>query len=78
VRVVLADGRSVSASAKHPSASGLMLGEYRTGDVLDGAVVVSVENLDYDGEATYDLLPEGETGCYWANGILLKSTLSSA
>ena len=25
--------------------------------------------------ATYDVLPSGETGFYWANGVLLGSTL---
>jgi len=29
----------------------------------------------YAGEKTYDLLPAGDTGVYWANGILLGSTL---
>jgi hypothetical protein len=36
-----------------------------------------VENVIYNTGATYDLLPSGETGLYWANGVLLKSTLST-
>jgi len=30
----------------------------------------------YSGDRTYDLLPAGPTGFYWAGGILLSSTLS--
>jgi hypothetical protein len=29
----------------------------------------------YRGGMTFDLLPSGSTGSYWANGILLASTL---
>jgi len=39
-------------------------------------LVVSIENAVYNGGATYDILPAGTTGLYWANGILLKSTLT--
>jgi hypothetical protein len=46
------------------------------GDVLDDAVVLSVSRVAYRGGATYDLLPDGETGFYWANGILMGSTMS--
>jgi hypothetical protein len=37
---------------------------------------VSVERAAYGQPATYDVLPAGDTGFYWANGILLASTLS--
>ncbi|MDO8579095.1 MAG: Hint domain-containing protein [Dehalococcoidales bacterium] len=75
VRLTLSDGRSVTASPGHPSADKRTLGEYKVGDVLDGAIVVSVEKVAYNGGATFDLLPSGPTGTYWANGVLLKSTL---
>ncbi len=75
VRLTLSDGRSVTASPGHPSADSRALGEYRVGDMLDGAIVVSVESVEYDGGATFDLLPSGPTGTYRANGVLLKSTL---
>jgi hypothetical protein len=76
VRVVLSDGRSVTASPGHPAADGRSLGGIRVGDTLDGAAVVAADLVAYDGGATFDLLPAGETGLYFANGILLKSTLS--
>lgn len=77
LRVRLNDGRTVIASAGHPAAEGKPLGDYRTGDTLDGALVVAVEYLVYDCGATYDLLPSGGSGLYWANGVLLKSTLAT-
>jgi hypothetical protein len=76
VRVGLSDGRSVTAAWRHPTATGRALGEYDVGDPLDGALVTVVEHVIYNGSATYDLLPGGPTGLYWANGILLKSTLA--
>ena len=77
VRLTLSDGRSVTASPGHPSSDSRALGEYRLGDMLDGATVLSVENVDYKGGATFDLLPSGPTGTYWANGVLLMSTLAA-
>ena len=73
--MTLSDGRAVTASPGHPTAEGRALGDYRTGDTLDGAVVTAVKYSDYDG-VTFDLLPSGETGIYWANGILMGSTIA--
>jgi len=77
VTVKLDDGRTVAASPGHPTAVGRALGDYQVGDTLDGALVMAVEHVTYNAGATYDLLPSGETGLYWANGVLLKSTLST-
>jgi hypothetical protein len=75
VRVRLADGRSVAASPAHPTVDDRHLGALRAGDWLDGAVVAGVDLMPYSGDYTYDLLPAGGTGSYWADGILLGSTL---
>jgi hypothetical protein len=75
VHLLLSDGREVTASPAHPIADGSPLGGLRSGDPLDGAVVSSAETVPYGGEYTYDLLPAGPTGRYWANGVLLGSTL---
>jgi hypothetical protein len=75
VHVVLADGRELWASAGHPTADGRPLGTLRSGGVLDGARIVSAEREPYSQPATYDILPSGATGLYWANGVLLASTL---
>jgi hypothetical protein len=74
VRLTLSDGRSVTASPGHPSAEGRALGSYKAGDILDGAAVVTTETIDYNGGATFDILPAGAAGVYWANGVLLQST----
>ncbi len=73
-RVKLSDNRTITASPGHPAAEGRALGDYQMGDTLDGAQVMVVEHVIYHGY-TYDLLPSGTTGLYWANDILLKSTL---
>jgi hypothetical protein len=75
VRLTLADGRTVTASPGHPSAAGRALGEYQAGEELDGSRVTATERLLYTARFTCDILPGGATRCYWANGILLGSTL---
>ena len=75
IRIVLSDGRSVSASPGHPTPDGRAIGDLKVGDMLDSAIVVSVTSVPYSG-FTLDILPDGGTGLYWANGILLKSTLT--
>jgi hypothetical protein len=75
VHVRLDDGRSVVASPGHPTADGRPLGLLETGDVVDGTLIASVERVPYPGEYTYDLLPAGDTRSYWADGVLLGSTL---
>jgi len=75
VHIRLSDGREIYASPGHPTIDNRTLGMLRTGDELDGAAVTTADLILYNGEFTYDLLPAGDTGNYWANGILLKSTL---
>ena len=75
VSVVLADGRRLLVSPGHKTADGRALGSLRVGDGLDGSTVTLWELVPYAGGRTYDLLPAGTTGVYWANGILLSSTL---
>jgi Hint domain-containing protein len=76
VHVLLSDGRELWASPGHPTADGRALGDLKVNDLLDGARLVKIERLHYAGTATYDLLPSGGTGFYWANGILVGSTLA--
>lgn len=76
VHIALSDGRELWVSPGHPTADGRALDDLKIGDFLDGARVTRSERVTYDGFATYDLLPSGETGFYWANGILMGSTLA--
>jgi Hint domain len=75
IHLVLEDGREVWVSPGHPTVEGITVGQLQVGDPLDGSIVLSADRVIYTGLATYDLLPAGETGFYWANGILLASTL---
>ena len=76
VQLRLSDGRAVDVSPGHPTADGRKVGDLAAGDRYDGAVVVSAELIPYAGGATFDVLPAGATGTYWANGVLLGSTIS--
>ncbi len=76
IRVVLADGRAVVASPGHPAGDGRRIGELSPGDPLDGSRVMTTELVPYIGD-TWDLLPASSTGEYWANGVLLGSTLAN-
>jgi hypothetical protein len=75
VRLVLDDGRELYVSPGHPTVNGRTVGDLAVGELYDGSYVISTERVSYDQNATYDILPSGETGFYWANGILLDSTL---
>jgi hypothetical protein len=75
VHAILSDGREIWASPGHPTADGRRLGDLKVGDALDNARITFIERMPYDQPATYDILPSGDTGFYWANGILLGSTL---
>ncbi len=75
VQLVLDDDRVVRVSPAHPTADGRRVGDLTAGDTLDGAHVASAARVRYDEGATFDVLPAGATGAYWANGVLLGSTL---
>lgn len=75
VDLVLSDGRHLRVSPGHPLTDGRRAGDLRVGDTIDGATVVSAELVRYDAGRTYDVLANGATGFYWANGVLLDSTL---
>lgn len=74
-QVSLDDGRVLTASPGHPTADGRHLEELTVGDSLDGGRVVALQLVDYGSGRTYDLLPAGPTGDYWADGVLIGSTL---
>jgi hypothetical protein len=74
VAVTLAGGRVVRASASHPLVDGSLVGNLAIGARLDGAEVTDVRIVPYRG-ATWDILPAGETGTYWSDGVRLGSTL---
>ena len=76
IHLTLNDGRELFASPGHPLADGRAIDSIVEGDNVDGASAVKVQWIPYGGKATYDILPSGGSGLYWANGILVKSTLA--
>lgn len=75
IHLIMSDGRELWASPGHPTADGRTVGDLQPKASYAGAVVKSTQLIRYQRRCTYDLLPAGETGFYWANGILLASTL---
>ncbi len=75
VQLVLDDGRKLRVSPGHPIIDRRTAGNLIVNDFYDGAQVISSDRVAYGDIATYDILSSGETGFYFANGILLDSTL---
>ena len=75
LRLALSDGRVLIAAGAHPTADGVLLRELIPGQPYDGATIVSTTWTVSTAAATFDLLPAGPTGTYWANGILIGTTL---
>lgn len=76
VHLTFADGQNLFASPGHPTADGRLVGNLSDGDFVNGVRVISVDLVPHAEEFTYDILPSGPTGTYWANGILIGSTLT--
>jgi hypothetical protein len=76
MRVTLGSGSILEISPLHPTADGRSFGGLRTGDSLDGVGIVSAGLVPYTHEATYDILPDSDTGAYFAGGVLIGSTLA--
>ncbi len=76
IHLVLHDGRELWASPAHPAVNGKAIDQLTKSTSYDGTTIDSVEIKPYTDTQTYDLLPAGPTGFYWANGIPVASTLS--
>jgi hypothetical protein len=74
-RITLEDGRTIAASPGHPTCGPPRLGDLAQGDAFDRSRVKRADRVPYGGAQTFDLLPDGDTGCYWADGVLVGSTL---
>ncbi|MDO8435243.1 MAG: Hint domain-containing protein [bacterium] len=75
VHLVLTDSRELWVSPNHPLTNGSHVGGLQPGDIYDGAKVKIAELVPYRSSATYDILPDSDTGYYFADGILLGSTI---
>lgn len=77
VHITLEDGRKLIVSPGHPTIDNKELGSLKKGQILDKSQITSIQIMPYKEKYTYDILPSGDTGGYWANDILIGSTLSS-
>jgi hypothetical protein len=75
MRVALAGGAMLEISAGHPTADGRVFGDLRAGEGLDGRTIEHVEVVPYQFPCTYDILPASTSGTYFADGVLIGSTL---
>ena len=84
VRIAVDDGRELMASPGHPIGDGRIMDNLSVGDYLNGSRIIAVEKVLYNKGYTYDILPSGDTGFYFAgynaapgsaNGIMIDSTL---
>ena len=78
LHVTFDNGRTIDMTAGHPLADGRPLSALRAGSELIGANVVSVTDVPYAHDATYDILPDSTSGAYFASGVLIGSTLTGA
>ncbi len=76
VRLRLADGRKLLVSLGHPLTDGRPVASLAAGQRFEGSRVLSAARVRYGRQYTYDLLPAGPTHTYFANGVLLGSTLA--
>ena len=75
VHLILVDGRELRASPAHPLADGRPIGSLSVGDGVDGSTVLTADREPYGLGTTFDLLPAGASGIYWADGVPLRSTI---
>jgi hypothetical protein len=73
--VTLANGETLEISGGHPTADGRVFSQLRSGDFLDGVPIIEAHAAPYRHLFTYDILPDSESGTYYASGALIGSTL---
>jgi hypothetical protein len=77
IRAVLASGAVLEISPGHPTTDGRTFGSLHGGDLLDGVAIRSASLVPYGYDATYDILPDTDSGAYFAGGVLVGSTLAT-
>ncbi len=75
LKVILNDATILEISPGHPTTDGRKFKDLKMGDRLDGRLVVEVKLIPYVYSHIYDILPDSKSGNYYANGVLIGSTL---
>ncbi|MCB0839978.1 MAG: hypothetical protein KDD99_25085 [Bacteroidetes bacterium] len=73
--IAFENGQHLKVSPLHPDIQGNALKDLTIGSYLNGEKVVSIEMIPANIPATWDILPAGATGAYFANGVAIGSTL---
>jgi hypothetical protein len=76
VNLRLASGRILLVSPLHPTADGRTFRDLARGDLLDGVAIVEARTVAYNQPFTYDILPDSDSGAYFAASVLIGSTLA--
>lgn len=75
LKITLNDGAVLEISPDHPTADGKKFKDLKMGEILDSRLVVETKLIPYTYSHTYDILPDSKTGNYYANGVLIGSSL---
>jgi len=75
VQLTLANGTVLHISGDHPTAAGRSFSELEAGESLDGVEITAIATVPYEHSHTFDILPDSDTGTYFAGGVLIGSTL---
>lgn len=75
MHIILDDGRELTVSPGHPLFDGRLAGSLKPGDIVDSSRVKSALLIPYQDAATYDIRVSGPTNAYFAEGILMQSTI---
>lgn len=78
VEVSLATGAVLRISPKHPTGDGRSFADLTAGSLLDGVEILSARSVPYAHDRTFDILPDSDTGTYYAGGVLIGSTLAQS
>src|SRR6478736_841743 len=76
VEVRLNNDRMLSISPSHPTADGRTFADLSNGDLLDGVTIASVSRVPYTEPYTYDILPDSDSGTYFAGTVQIGTTLA--
>lgn len=76
LQLTFSDKTILKVSPNHPTADMRLVKDLKAGDLLTKEII-EIKLIPYNYKYTYDILPDSLTGTYYANGILIGSTLST-
>lgn len=75
LKVEFNDGTILEISPNHPTSDGRLFKDLMMGDIVNNRIVIETKLIQYNYKYTYDILPDSEKGNYYANSVLVGSTL---